>query len=124
MKPLNECVLREVHPLPKVDETLAQLSGAKIFSKLDTNSGFLQIPLAKKSQNLTIHLYHTFRPMLCLRFLGKTNQLGKFSQNLAVDKTPPGTIEQELHMDMGMKSNGSLYQGKRGASTTNGPGIV
>ena len=28
LKPLNERVLREVHPLPKVDETLAKLSGA------------------------------------------------------------------------------------------------
>ena len=40
LKPLNESVLREVHPLPKVDETLAQLSGARVFSKLDANSGF------------------------------------------------------------------------------------
>ena len=40
LKPLNESVLQEVHPLPKMDETLAQLSGAKIFSKLDANSGF------------------------------------------------------------------------------------
>ena len=52
-KPLNENVLREVHPLPKVDDTLAQLTGAKFFSKLDANSGFWQIPLAKKSQLLT-----------------------------------------------------------------------
>ena len=49
LKPLNENVLCEVHPLPKVDETLAQLAGAKIFSKLDANSGFWQIPLAKES---------------------------------------------------------------------------
>ena len=48
LKPLNENVLREVHPLPKVDETLAQMSGGKVFSKLDANSGFWQIPLAKK----------------------------------------------------------------------------
>ena len=53
LKPLNENVLREVHPLPKVDETLAQLTGAKVFSKLDANSGFWQIPLAKTSQPLT-----------------------------------------------------------------------
>lgn len=40
LKPLNENVLREVHSLPKVDnETLAQLMGVKVFSKLDTNSG-------------------------------------------------------------------------------------
>ena len=53
LKPLNESVLREVHPLPKVDETLAQLSGAKVFSKLDANSGFWQIPLSKQSRLLT-----------------------------------------------------------------------
>ena len=53
LKPLNESVLREVHPMPKVDTTLAQLVGAKVFSKLDANSGFWQIPLAKQSRVLT-----------------------------------------------------------------------
>ena len=38
--PLNEGVLRKVHPLPTVDETLAQLAGATAFSKLDANCGF------------------------------------------------------------------------------------
>ena len=38
LKPLNTSVLRETHPLPKVDDTLAQLTGAKVFSKLDANS--------------------------------------------------------------------------------------
>ena len=53
LKPLNSSVKRETHPLPKVDDTLAQLSGAKTFSKLDANSGFWQIPLAKQSRHLT-----------------------------------------------------------------------
>ena len=53
LKPLNESVLREVHPIPKVDETLAQLVGATVFSKLDANSGFWQIPLEKESHLLT-----------------------------------------------------------------------
>ena len=53
LKPLNVSVLREIHPLPKVDETLAQLTGAKMFSKLDTNSGFWQIPLEQCSRLLT-----------------------------------------------------------------------
>ena len=39
-KPLNESVLREIHPLPSVDEILAQLEGAKVFSKLDANSEY------------------------------------------------------------------------------------
>ena len=53
LKPLNQSVLREIHPLPKVDETLAQLAGAKVFSKLDANSGFWQIPLLQPSRHLT-----------------------------------------------------------------------
>ena len=40
LKSLNESVLREVHPMPKVDETLAQLAWVAFFSKLDANSGF------------------------------------------------------------------------------------
>ena len=55
LKALNDNVLREVHPIPKVDETLAQLAGATVFSKLDANSGFWQIPLSTKSR-----LYTTF----------------------------------------------------------------
>ena len=52
-RPLNSSVLREVHPLPKVDETLALLTGARIFSKLDASSGFWQIPLSEQSKLLT-----------------------------------------------------------------------
>ena len=52
-QPLNRYVCREVYPLPKVDETLAQLAGAKVFSKLDANSGFWQIPLTEQSKLLT-----------------------------------------------------------------------
>jgi len=53
LKPLNRCVLRECHPLPKVDDTLAQLNGAATFSKLDVNSSFWQIPLSEESKLLT-----------------------------------------------------------------------
>ena len=56
LKMLNENVLREIHPLPKVDETLALLSGATCFSKLDANSGFWQIPLSDDSRLLTTFL--------------------------------------------------------------------
>ena len=53
LKPLNKSVLREVYPLPRVDDTLAQLAGARLFSKLDANSGFWQIPLSQESRLLT-----------------------------------------------------------------------
>ena len=35
---LNDSVKRERHPLPPVDQMLAQLAGTKLFSKLDANS--------------------------------------------------------------------------------------
>ncbi|ETX01927.1 MAG: hypothetical protein ETSY2_36450 [Candidatus Entotheonella gemina] len=50
---LNLSVKRERHPLPAVDQTLAQLAEAKVFTKLDANSGFWQIPLAPSSSLLT-----------------------------------------------------------------------
>eukprot|EP00731_Ephydatia_muelleri_P034154 Em0049g1a len=49
----NESVCRERHPLPVVEQVLAQLTGAKVFSRLDANSGFWQIPLSPESALLT-----------------------------------------------------------------------
>lgn len=39
--------------MPSVDESLAKLGNSKIFSKLDANSGYWQIPLDEESQLLT-----------------------------------------------------------------------
>ena len=50
---LNERIVREYHPLPRVDHTLAQLAGATIFSKMDCNSGFWLIGLSPESAKLT-----------------------------------------------------------------------
>ena len=50
---LNRSVKREYHPLPDIETTLGLLAGAKIFSKLDANSGFWQILLDEQSKKLT-----------------------------------------------------------------------
>jgi len=39
--------------LPTVDQVLAQMAGATVFSKLDANSGFYQIKLTEESKPLT-----------------------------------------------------------------------
>ena len=49
---LNKYVRRERVMLPSVDHTLAQLKGAKFFTRLDANSGFYQVPLSENSQEL------------------------------------------------------------------------
>lgn len=50
---LNKYIVRERLVLPSVDETLAQMAGAKLFSKLDANSGFWQVPLSCESSRYT-----------------------------------------------------------------------
>ena len=50
---LNKSVKREYFLMPSVDETLAKMTGAKVFSKLDANSGFWQIKLHPATAKLT-----------------------------------------------------------------------
>ncbi|XP_064468610.1 uncharacterized protein K02A2.6-like [Ornithodoros turicata] len=50
---LNRFVLREWYPIPSVEHTLGRLSGAKVFSKIDANAGFWQVPLSSDSRLLT-----------------------------------------------------------------------
>ena len=49
---LNESVISENRDFQYVDQTLGRLAGANVFTKLDANSGFWQIPLAPTSQEL------------------------------------------------------------------------
>ncbi|XP_051782102.1 uncharacterized protein K02A2.6-like [Erpetoichthys calabaricus] len=53
LTPLNAVVKRERHILPAVDQTLAMLTDAMVFTKLDARSGFWQIPLTPQSRPLT-----------------------------------------------------------------------
>ena len=50
---LNQSVCHERHILPLVEQTLAQIGGAKHFSKLDANSGFWQMELDPETAKLT-----------------------------------------------------------------------
>ena len=50
---LNRAVKREYHPLPSTEEVLAELKDARVFSKLDANSGYWQMELAETSKDIT-----------------------------------------------------------------------
>lgn len=41
--------LTQLDPHPSVEHTLGLLPGANVFSKLDANSGFWQVPLSRES---------------------------------------------------------------------------
>ena len=50
---LNNFTIKDAYPLPRIDESLDQLSGAQWFSTLDMNSGYWQIELDPADKHKT-----------------------------------------------------------------------
>ena len=55
---LNAATTKDVFPLPRVDDLVDCLGGAKIFTTLDEASGYWQIPMSTNSQPLTAFTTH------------------------------------------------------------------
>ena len=58
MRQVNTAVLRERYPIPTIEESLQDLNGAAVFSKLDLKWGYHQIELDEKSRQLTTFATH------------------------------------------------------------------
>ena len=50
---LNNITRKDRYPLPLIDETLARLLGARIFTKLDIRQAFYRIRIAPEAKKLT-----------------------------------------------------------------------
>ena len=50
---LNDNILREPYPLPRIDDLLGKIGDSKFFSKVDANSGFWQQKLTPEAKLLT-----------------------------------------------------------------------
>jgi Reverse transcriptase (RNA-dependent DNA polymerase) len=57
-RPLNAATVRDSYPLPRMDECINSLGEAKIFTTLDCNSGYLQIPVRPKDREKTTLTSH------------------------------------------------------------------
>ena len=55
---LNEVTVRDVYPLPSMDDCIDFLRDAKVFSTLDCNSGYWQIPVADEDRDKTTFVCH------------------------------------------------------------------
>ena len=58
MRRANEAVIRERHPIPTLEETLAALNGAAVFSKLDLRWRYHQVELHPELKVLTTFSTH------------------------------------------------------------------
>jgi Reverse transcriptase (RNA-dependent DNA polymerase) len=55
---LNAVTVRDSYPLPRMDECINSLGDAKIFTKLDCNSGYCQIPVRQEDREKTTFTSH------------------------------------------------------------------
>lgn len=59
MRQANKAVLRERFPMPNIDETLEQMNGSTVFTRLDMNQAFHQIELEESSRYITTFVCDT-----------------------------------------------------------------
>ncbi|KAE9004888.1 hypothetical protein PF011_g12270 [Phytophthora fragariae] len=77
---LNSVTRKDVYPLPRIDETLESLEGARLFTTLDLRSGYWQIRVANEDRDKTAFMtkrgLYRFKRML----FGLTNAPATFQR--------------------------------------------
>lgn len=77
---LNSVTVRDVYPIPRIDDTLDQLQMAKYFTSLDLKSGFWQIELDDESRPKTAFITHAGLFQFKVMPFGLTNAPATFQR--------------------------------------------
>jgi hypothetical protein len=77
---LNQVTVKNKYPLPRIDVLFEQLRGAKVFSKIDLNSGYHQLRIWKEDIEKTTFSTRCEHYEYIVMFFGLTNALGGFME--------------------------------------------
>ena len=77
---LNSVTIRDVCPIPRIDDTLDQLHAAKYFTSMDLKSGFWQIELDRESRPKTAFVTHAGLYQFSVMPFGLTNAPATFQR--------------------------------------------
>lgn len=77
---LNSVTVRDVYPIPRIDDTLDQLQNAKYFTSMDLKSGFWQIELDDDSRSKTAFTTHAGLYNFTVMPFGLTNAPATFQR--------------------------------------------
>jgi hypothetical protein len=70
---LNKMTIKNKYPLPRINELLDQVGGAKIFSKLDFKSGYHQVRIKDEDINKTMFIMRYGHYKFVVILFGLTN---------------------------------------------------
>jgi hypothetical protein len=81
---LNLATVKDSYPIPRMDECIDSLGDASIFSTLDCNAGYWQIPIRKGDRNKTTFTCHAGTYRYIRMPFGLTNAPATFQRTLDI----------------------------------------
>jgi len=81
---LNTVTVKDAYPLPRMDDCIDSLGEAAIFTTLDCNSGYWQIPVAQEDRDKTAFISHVGSYQFLRMPFGLTNAPATFQRALDI----------------------------------------
>ena len=81
---LNANTIRDAYPIPRMDDCIDSLGGASIFTTLDCNSGYWQIPIMPEDRDKTAFVSHAGAWQFLRMPFGLTNAPATFQRALDI----------------------------------------